>query len=1077
MNRGSSPLQAKAKRRQSDAKWRASVATCYDALKYVVPNVKNMAKRKISKALILQESERHIKELETTIIQLLETESKKRGKTVLWKEGPNWTQCTLEKLRMDFSEKQQRVFHMAAHGRRCYNLLQDIKEEVFAMEADSSRLVVLPEKVVAASSTKANVKNKLKEGPARGVQPAQKINLVLSGPSLTSKQQRKMAVFKMKASSFEADATITTAEEVLSITSSLFSKPLSGSVMTLSTDQTSLPACTKAAKIMPNFLTLPYQICGTVSATNKGKSTNRNTICSKNCKNSPECQTKSSKSISTLGLSNKYNNPPSSCSHHNGQRDSNLHNKLEHYAAGASKEKDNETRKLKIHIENVKGDFYIISEPNSSTIHLVKATSPAAENNSVIHPTQTSFSEMGNEQEVPSMKLPLKLPKGLGQEDVHCQRNSQGPKAGVREVPKDIRPETLSSYTSAEVNDRDYGDSIKHDSCETVPENKEGMFTVIVSCPSAQTHTPNQESKNFLAASDVKIETPINYTPQNHQDPLLSSLVTPKPDDSTPLFMRAENDMVIKRPPRLGTARKKLNFGFTPDKHESSSLGKMHSSVEGFIPVRLPDEFCMLPDGDETSFSSLASPWKIVDNPFLENRMSSQDYMDSTTMLDLHDNLMCMETMDTMDLDDGSVDHHDLGSPDSPVPGVRAPLKCRRKLDNFYDEARSNWEEYQLDSGTITVSDLNDCQSVPDIDSSIKREVCCESERTDKADHARDNASDEARGTCPDSDMLKAEITFIEEEIHVVPDFDESHKNNNQNVAKAEPSSPIHSVFYSNNDCDDFDGYYYYYRLISQQLKQDSKSSTSGFSGIRSEIEGGSTYKQSTATLTPAHHSSSSDTVAAKVAHMWSRLPVQDKITMATLANLEQKQGQDGKNSSLQRYHTNAKNQRYTVQNHSVSSGSRFDTFKKCEDVLQSNSLDNPHLNLLDKDGNHNNFLGLEEPSLNFSEQESPQDKVSSFYNRQSGFLNTFLSPGLNQSCMAAMDDLEDFESVQENFQSCQGNSEKPRNEQVFKNSMKTFLLPPSEEPLVLGELSPDLQDVEVQPLIDHTYGNSFDVN
>ena len=52
MNRIDSPLQAKAKRRQSDAKWRASVATCYDTLKYVVPNVKNMAKRKISKVIL-----------------------------------------------------------------------------------------------------------------------------------------------------------------------------------------------------------------------------------------------------------------------------------------------------------------------------------------------------------------------------------------------------------------------------------------------------------------------------------------------------------------------------------------------------------------------------------------------------------------------------------------------------------------------------------------------------------------------------------------------------------------------------------------------------------------------------------------------------------------------------------------------------------------------------------------------------------------------------------------------------------------------------------------------------------------
>ena len=45
--RSFSPLRAK--RRQSDAKWRASVASCYDALKFIVPNMKKLSKRKISK--------------------------------------------------------------------------------------------------------------------------------------------------------------------------------------------------------------------------------------------------------------------------------------------------------------------------------------------------------------------------------------------------------------------------------------------------------------------------------------------------------------------------------------------------------------------------------------------------------------------------------------------------------------------------------------------------------------------------------------------------------------------------------------------------------------------------------------------------------------------------------------------------------------------------------------------------------------------------------------------------------------------------------------------------------------------
>ncbi|CAG5118479.1 unnamed protein product, partial [Candidula unifasciata] len=140
---GGSPLRDK--RRQSDAKWRASVATCYDVLKYVVPNVKHMSKKKISKALILQECEKHIQDLEDTISYLFHVECRNQGRIALWKEGDCWSQCTVEKLHEDFTEKQRKVFHVSAHGRRCYNLLQDIKEEVFDMRADSKQITFISE--------------------------------------------------------------------------------------------------------------------------------------------------------------------------------------------------------------------------------------------------------------------------------------------------------------------------------------------------------------------------------------------------------------------------------------------------------------------------------------------------------------------------------------------------------------------------------------------------------------------------------------------------------------------------------------------------------------------------------------------------------------------------------------------------------------------------------------------------------------------------------------------------------------------------------------------------------------------
>ena len=44
----------RARRRQSDAKWRASVASCYETLKFVIPNGKVLPKRKASKVIVFQ---------------------------------------------------------------------------------------------------------------------------------------------------------------------------------------------------------------------------------------------------------------------------------------------------------------------------------------------------------------------------------------------------------------------------------------------------------------------------------------------------------------------------------------------------------------------------------------------------------------------------------------------------------------------------------------------------------------------------------------------------------------------------------------------------------------------------------------------------------------------------------------------------------------------------------------------------------------------------------------------------------------------------------------------------------------
>jgi len=51
MPRGAMPIRVR--RRQSDAKWRASVAMCYNIMKNVIPNHKKLGRRKLSKVFII----------------------------------------------------------------------------------------------------------------------------------------------------------------------------------------------------------------------------------------------------------------------------------------------------------------------------------------------------------------------------------------------------------------------------------------------------------------------------------------------------------------------------------------------------------------------------------------------------------------------------------------------------------------------------------------------------------------------------------------------------------------------------------------------------------------------------------------------------------------------------------------------------------------------------------------------------------------------------------------------------------------------------------------------------------------
>ncbi|KAL8572831.1 hypothetical protein ACOMHN_025006 [Nucella lapillus] len=137
-------VPVRTRRRQSDAKWRASVASCYETLKFVIPNGKTLPKRKASKSLILQEVEKHIGNLERAVSRLLNVEAHEQGQGVLWKKGENWSPATVEDFQNDFAKQQKHIFHQSTQGRRCYNMLHDIQEEIISMSVDSGHLAFLP---------------------------------------------------------------------------------------------------------------------------------------------------------------------------------------------------------------------------------------------------------------------------------------------------------------------------------------------------------------------------------------------------------------------------------------------------------------------------------------------------------------------------------------------------------------------------------------------------------------------------------------------------------------------------------------------------------------------------------------------------------------------------------------------------------------------------------------------------------------------------------------------------------------------------------------------------------------------
>ncbi|KAL3842502.1 hypothetical protein ACJMK2_020507 [Sinanodonta woodiana] len=133
----------RARRRQSDAKWRASVAMCYDIMKNVIPDHKKLSRRKVSKALILKETERHIERLENRLKELLEVTASHRGKRFLLKKEENvYTAATFVNIQEEFAIRQQQFFTSNGSGKKRYNVPADIEASMLTISQQISPIVV-----------------------------------------------------------------------------------------------------------------------------------------------------------------------------------------------------------------------------------------------------------------------------------------------------------------------------------------------------------------------------------------------------------------------------------------------------------------------------------------------------------------------------------------------------------------------------------------------------------------------------------------------------------------------------------------------------------------------------------------------------------------------------------------------------------------------------------------------------------------------------------------------------------------------------------------------------------------------
>ncbi|KAL5007111.1 hypothetical protein ScPMuIL_015917 [Solemya velum] len=142
MKKGTVPMRVR--RRQSDAKWRASVAKCYDTLKYVIPDCRKQSRRKVSKALILQETEKHIINLEKKLKEVLDIRARNQGKIAIHTNGEGVYPASLDSVKKEYVQIQQTLFMQGGAGRKRYNVPVDVEVSLENLQKEISAISVMP---------------------------------------------------------------------------------------------------------------------------------------------------------------------------------------------------------------------------------------------------------------------------------------------------------------------------------------------------------------------------------------------------------------------------------------------------------------------------------------------------------------------------------------------------------------------------------------------------------------------------------------------------------------------------------------------------------------------------------------------------------------------------------------------------------------------------------------------------------------------------------------------------------------------------------------------------------------------